>query len=306
MKPFISFATAATIVLAAGSAEAQAPDLSKVEIRAESLGPGVAVLFGAGGNIGVSYGPDGTVLIDDQFAPLTEKIAKAVADLGGTPVRYLVNTHWHYDHSGGNENLGKAGATIFAHDNVRVRLAAGGNILGNAIPPAPAAALPVVTYAHGLTFHLNGDEIDAVFTGGGHTDGDTALFWRKANVLHTGDMMMSNAPFPFVDTSSGGSAVRLVASLDKLLAMIDGQTKVVPGHGPVTDRAGLQVWRDRIAGAVDTVRAAKASGKSLDAFLAANPLKVMDRPGAFVNSDAFGRAIWASLDAEPADHAHQH
>jgi len=307
MKPFISLtATATAMALAAGSAAAQAPDFSKVEIKAEALGPGVAVLFGAGGNIGVSHGSDGTELIDDQFAPLTDKIAKAVADLGGTPVRYLVNTHWHYDHSGGNENLGKAGATIFAHDNVRVRLAAGGNILGTAIPPAPPAALPVVTYAHGLTFHLNGDQIDAVFTGGGHTDGDTALFWRKANVLHTGDMMMSNAPFPFVDTSSGGSAIRLVASLDKLLAMADGQTKVIPGHGPMTDRAGLQAWRDRIAGAVDTVRAAKTSGKSLDAFLAANPLKAMDRPGVFINSEAFGRAIWASLEAVAGEHGHQH
>lgn len=307
MKPLIGLtATAAGIALAAGSAAAQAPDFSKVEIKAEPLGPGVAVLFGAGGNIGVSYGPDGTVLIDDQFAPLTDKIAKAVADLGGTPVKYLVNTHWHFDHSGGNENLGKAGATIFAHDNVRVRLAAGGTILGNAIPPAPAAALPVVTYAHGLTFHLNGDAIDAVFTGGGHTDGDTALYWRKANVLHTGDLMMSNAPFPFVDTSSGGNAVRLVATLDKLLALTDAATKVIPGHGPVTDRAGLQAWRDRIADAVETVRAARAGGQSLDAFLAANPLKPMDRAGAFVNSDGFARAIWASLDAGAAEHGHQH
>jgi cyclase len=246
------------------------------------------------------------VLIDDQFAPLTDKIAKAVADLGGTPVKYLVNTHWHFDHSGGNENLGKAGATIFAHDNVRVRLAAGGNILGNAIPPAPAAALPVVTYASGVTFHLNGDEIHAIFTGGGHTDGDTVLHWRKANVLHTGDLMMSDAPFPFVDVSSGGNAVTLVASLDKMLAMTNAQTKIIPGHGPVTDRAGLQAWRDRIAGAVETIRAAKAGGTSLEAFLADNPLKPLDRPGAFVNSEGFAKAVWASLDSTAQDHGHAH
>ena len=298
-----------TILLAAtlltAPALAQAPDFSKVEIKAETLAPGVAVLFGAGGNIGVSYGPDGTVLIDDQFAPLTGKIEAAIAALGAAPVRFLVNTHWHFDHAGGNENFGKT-ATIFAHDNVRVRLAAGGTVLGNVTPPAPPHALPVVTYDHGMSFHLNGDTIDAVFTGGGHTDGDTVLYWRKANVLHTGDLMMSNAPFPFVDVASGGNAVTLVGTLDKVLAMTNATTEVIPGHGPVTTRAGLQEWRDGIANGVDTVRKAKASGQKLDAFLAANPLKSLDRPGAFIDSDAFARAIWASLDAMPADHGHAH
>lgn len=300
-------ATAAIVFVAmATSASAQAPDFSTVEIKAETLGPGVAVLFGAGGNIGVSYGPDGTVLIDDQFAPLTDKIAKAVADLGGTPVKYLVNTHWHFDHSGGNENLGKAGATIFAHDNVRVRMATGGNILGMAIPPAPKVALPVVTYAEGLTFHLNGDEIHAIHTGGGHTDGDTVLHWAKANVVHIGDLMMSDAPFPFIDVSSGGNAVKLVASLDKVLGMVDSRTKIIPGHGPVTDKAGLQAWRDRIAGAVDTVRKARANKQALDTFLAANPFKAMEKPGSFVTDETFARAVWASLDAETKHKAHGH
>ena len=298
-----------TILLAAtlftAPALAQAPDFSKVEIKTETLAPGVAVLFGAGGNIGVSYGPDGTVLIDDQFAPLTGKIEAAIAALGAAPVRFLVNTHWHFDHAGGNENFGKT-ATIFAHDNVRVRLAAGGTVLGNVTPPAPPHALPVVTYDHGMSFHLNGDTIDAVFTGGGHTDGDTVLYWRKANVLHTGDLMMSNAPFPFVDVASGGNAVTLVGTLDKVLAMTDAQTKVIPGHGPVVTRVELKAWRDGIANGVDTVRKAKASGQKLDAFLAANPLKSLDRPGAFIDSDAFARAIWASLDALPADHGHAH
>ena len=298
-----------TILLAAtlftAPALAQAPDFSKVEIKTETLAPGVAVLFGAGGNIGVSYGPDGTVLIDDQFAPLTGKIEAAIAALGAAPVRFLVNTHWHFDHAGGNENFGKT-ATIFAHDNVRVRLAAGGTVLGNVTPPAPPHALPVVTYDHGMSFHLNGDTIDAVFTGGGHTDGDTVLYWRKANVLHTGDLMMSNAPFPFVDVASGGNAVTLVGTLDKVLAMTDAQTKVIPGHGPVVTPVELKAWRDGIANGVDTVRKAKASGQKLDAFLAANPLKSLDRPGAFIDSDAFARAIWASLDAMPADHGHAH
>ena len=287
------------------AAAAQTPDLSKVEIKAETLAPGVAVLFGAGGNIGVSHGPDGTILIDDQFAPLTGKIAAAVAALGATPVRFLVNTHWHFDHSGGNENFGKT-ATILAHKSVRVRLAAGAETRFGKIPPAPPPALPVITYDDGVTFHLNGDQLDAVFTGGGHTDGDTALYWRKANVLHTGDLMMSNAPFPFVDLESGGNAVHLVATLDRLLAMTNADTKVIPGHGPVTDRAGLQAWRDRIAGAVEAVRKAKDGGGTLVKFLAANPLKAMDRPGAFIDGDAFARAIWASLEAMPEEHEHEH
>ena len=289
----------------AASAVAQAPDWSKVEIKPRTLAPGVSVLVGAGGNIGVSHGPDGTVLIDDQFAPLTDKIVAAVAALGATPVRYVVNTHWHFDHAGGNENLGKT-VTIFAHKNVRVRMVTGGTVAGNVIPPAPAVALPVITYDDGISFHLNGDTIEAVFTGGGHTDGDTALYWRKANVLHTGDLMMHQQGFPFIDTDSGGNAVHLVASLDKLLALTNTQTRIIPGHGPIATRADLQAWRDMIAGAVERVREARGDKRTLDAFLAANPFKPMEKPNAFVSADAFARAIWKSLETMPADRGHMH
>ena len=297
---------AAFAVCAVPVAAQQAPDWSKVEITAQPLAPGVAVLFGAGGNIGVSYGPDGTVLIDDQFAPLNGKIVAAVAALGASPVRYVLNTHWHYDHSGGNESFGEAGATIFAHDNVRLRLLQGGTVAGTSTPPAPAKALPVVTYGQGITFHLNGDEIVATFTGGGHTDGDTVLYWRKANVLHTGDLMMNGLGFPFIDTSSGGNALHLVASLDRLLAITNAGTKIVPGHGPVATRADLQAWRDMISGAVETVLKARNGKKSLESFLAANPFKRMEKPNAFISADAFARAIWQSLDTQPAGHTRHH
>ena len=307
MRPFlaIQLTTAALLAIAAPAA-AQAPDFSKVEIKAEVLAPGVAVLFGLGGNIGVSYGLDGTVLIDDQFAPLTEKIAAAVSRLGATPVRYLVNTHWHFDHSGGNENLGKAGATIFAHDNVRVRMAAGGNVAGNVTPSAPPAALPVVTYGQGLTFHLNGDDIAAVFTGGGHTDGDTVLHWRKANVLHTGDLMMNGLGFPFIDVSSGGNAVKFVSSLDQILRLTNASTKIIPGHGPIATQADLQAWRNMIAGSIATVRAARARKQTMAGFLAANPFKPLYKPGGFISADVYATAIWQSLDAMPASRAHKH
>lgn len=295
MNRLLRTATVATAILAAAPLAAQ-QDWSKVEIHAEQVAPGVAVVFGAGGNIGVSYGEDGTVLIDDQFAPLTDRILAEVARLGAQPVKYLINTHWHYDHSGGNENLGKAGVTIFAHENVRVRLAAGGMVAGNVSPPAPKAALPVVTYEQGVSFHLNGDRIDAISTGGGHTDGDTAMYWRTANVLHTGDLMMNGMGFPFVDVSSGGNAVNLVETLDHLIAVTNPETKVIPGHGPVCTQADLIAWRTMIAGSVELIRARRAGGDTLDAVLADNPLKPNEKPNAFINADAFTRAIWASLD----------
>lgn len=295
MNRLFRIAALATAILAAAPLAAQ-QDWSKVEIRAEQVAPGVAVVFGAGGNIGVSYGEDGTVLIDDQFAPLTDRILAEVARLGAQPVKYLINTHWHFDHSGGNENLGKAGVTIFAHENVRVRLAAGGAVAGNVSPPAPKAALPVVTYEKGVSFHLNGDRIDAISTGGGHTDGDTAMYWRTANVLHTGDLMMNGMGFPFVDVSSGGNALNLVKTLDHLIAVTNPETKVIPGHGPVGTQADLIAWRTMIAGSVELIRARRAAGDTLEAVLADNPLKPNEKPNAFISADAFARAIWASLD----------
>ena len=287
----------AIVLSLAGGAIAQ-PNMDAVQITAQQIRPGVAVLFGNGGNIGVSYGEDGTLIVDDQFAPLTQKIQAAVAGLGAQPTDYLVNTHWHFDHAGGNENFGNAGTLIVAQTRVRDRLMAGGSVAGNTTPPAPKAALPVVTYDHSVSFHLNGDTIDVIHTGGGHTDGDSVIYWREANVLHTGDMMMNGAGFPFIDLGSGGNVRHLIVSLDQLIAMTNSDTVIIPGHGPLARRADLIAWRGTIATAVERVSALKDAGRTLDQAKAAKPLAgLSNNPNGFISDDAFVDAIWGSLEA---------
>jgi cyclase len=287
---------------------AQQPE---VTIKVEQIAPGVAVLFGQGGNIGVSYGPDGTVLIDDQFAPLTPKIQAAVAALGATPVKFLINTHWHGDHSGGNENLGNAGAIIMAHDNVRVRLAAGG-VSGAGTPgartiaTAPPAALPVVTYHDGLSLHLNGDEVRAIHMHEGHTDGDSVVYWKKANVVHMGDLFMTQGSMPYVDLGSGGNVRGFVAAADKVLAMTNAETKIIPGHGPMATRADLQAWRNMIADVIAKVEMGIKAKKTLAQIQAMKPAAKWEMPGAFIGGDAFVKAVYESLTKPAASHQGHH
>jgi cyclase len=250
-------AFAAALFAAAFTSPLYAQDMSKVEIKAEQLAPGVAVLFGAGGNIGVSYGEDGTILIDDQFAPLTEKIQKAVADLGATPVKYLINTHWHGDHSGGNENFGKAGAVIMAHDNVRVRMASDQKTAFGDVKASPKAALPVITYSEGLKLHLNGEEVRVITVPPAHTDGDSIIHWTKSNVIHMGDLFMLQISF--------------VTAADKALALANEQTKIIPGHGAMATKADLQNHRNMIAGTIAKVEAAVKEGKTLEQIKAMRP-----------------------------------
>lgn len=278
-------ASAALIV----SGPVLAQDLSKVEIKTEQVAPGVAVLFGAGGNIGVSYGEDGTILIDDQFAPLTEKIQTAVSTLGAQPVKFLVNTHWHYDHTGGNENLGKANALIMAHDNVRVRMAAG---QGNQ-KPAAKVALPVVTYADGLKLHLNGEEVRVMHMPAGHTDGDSIVHWTKSNVIHMGDLFFLRMSFPFVDASSGGNVRGVVAAADKVLAIADDQTKIIPGHGPVATKADLQLYRNMVAEIIAKVESGIKAGKTLEQIKAERPADGYGvNPAGFIAADKFVETVF--------------
>lgn len=286
----------------------EADRFAKVEIKTEPLADGVAVLFGAGGNIGVSYGPDGTVLIDDQFAPLTPKIQAAVAALGAEPVKYLINTHWHYDHTGGNENFGKAGALIMAHDHVRERMT-GQQSEGNGNDPAsPKEALPVVTYHDGLKLHLNGDEVHVKHMQHAHTDGDSIVFWKKANVLHMGDLYFNKVTLPFIDLKSGGNAMGVLAAAEKALTMVDDNTKIIPGHGPMATKADLMDYRDMMKTVIAAVKQARADGKSLEQIQAMKPAAKWDtNKDAFIKGDAFVEAVYMSLEMPPheeGDHKH--
>ncbi|UIP05786.1 MBL fold metallo-hydrolase [Erythrobacter sp. SDW2] len=292
MKYLVPLAGLSLLALSA-SASAQR-NFDDVEIKAEEVAPGIAVLFGAGGNIGVSHGEDGTILIDDQFAPLTAKIEAAVAALGATPVKFLINTHYHGDHTGGNENFGKKGALIFAQENVRVRLKEG-RAGENPIAPAAKEALPVVTYGQGLRLHVNGDTVDVMFLGGGHTDGDSVIFWREDNVVHMGDLYFKIPGYPFIDVSSGGNVFNAMNSLDAVIRMIDAQTKVIPGHGPMSNKAELVAYRAMIGDAVARVMALKDQGKTLEETVAAKPLADFNRGEGFISDDAFVTAIWQSM-----------
>ena len=271
-------------------------DFSKVEVKAEQLAPGVAVLFGAGGNIGVSYGEDGTILIDDQFAPLTEKIQAAVTGVGATPVKFLINTHWHGDHSGGNENFGKAGAIIMAHDNVRVRMASDQTTGFGDVKASPKAALPVITYADGLKLHLNGEEVRVISMPPAHTDGDSVVHWTKSNIVHMGDLFFNKMSFPFVDRSSGGDVRGVIAAATKVLQITDDNTKIIPGHGAVATRAELKEYRNMLAQIVGKIEAAVKAGKTLGEVKAMKPTDGYGiNPSGFINADRFIEMVYGTF-----------
>jgi glyoxylase-like metal-dependent hydrolase (beta-lactamase superfamily II) len=298
-RPLLALALA----FLAGPASAQ-QDMSKVEIKTEKLAPGVAVLFGAGGNIGLSYGEDGNVIIDDQYAPLTDKIAAAIAALDPDPVRFVINTHWHYDHTGGNENFGKRGAVILAHDNVRRRMSTDQFIaaLDSKVPPSPKDALPVVTFAEGVTLHLNGDTLHVVHVAKAHTDGDALIHWQKANVLHMGDTFFHKMSFPFVDISSGGSIDGLIAAADRALKLTGPATKIIPGHGPVATRAELQAYRDMLVDIRGKVAAGIKAKRTLAQIQATKPTARYGMPDGFIKPDQFVAFVYESLTKPPHSH----
>lgn len=299
---------AAFVLLLAGPVSAQDNEMADVEIRAEQLAPGIAVLFGRGGNIGVSYGEDGTVLIDDQFAPLTARIQSAISDLGAEPVRFLINTHWHADHSGGNENFGEAGAIIMAHDNVRIRMATERTRPdGRVTPPSPAAALPIITYHDGVKLHLNGDTVHAIHLHNGHTDGDSVIWWENADVVHMGDLFFHEVSLPYIDRNSGGSAQGMLIAADRVLAMTNDETRIIPGHGPMAMRADLAAYREMLATVIGQVQSAIDSGNSLEEIQAMNIAVPYDVEDGFIPPERFIGFVHESLtDPDAMAHDHHH
>jgi len=296
----LSLLSAAPLALSGcGETNAQSADkFANVEVKAVKLGNGVGVLFGQGGNIGVSHGDDGLVLIDDQFAGLTDKIKAALKEgIGTDKVDYLINTHWHFDHTGGNENFGKDGAIIVAHDNVRKRLI-NGNDDGAGKSPAPDG-LPVITFKdhHGPTLHLNGETMHILHMPHGHTDGDSVVWWRNANIVHMGDLYFNKVTLPFIDLKSGGDARGILSATERVLARIDDKTQIIPGHGPMANKADLAEYRDMLKGVIGAVEKAKAEGKSLKEVVEMKPAAKWDtNPKAFIKGDAFVVAVYKSLD----------
>jgi cyclase len=255
-------------------------DLSQVQIGTVKVAENIYMLTGAGGNIGVSTGTDGILLIDSQFSQLADKIKAALARLSSAPVRLLLNTNWHYDHVMGNEWLAKAGAVIIAHEETRTEMLKEQEFpeFGSKFPPYPEMALPKITLRDTLTIYFNGEEIAATHFASAHSDADLAFYFRKANVMHTGDLFFP-AGYPFIDVSHGGSIDGMIAAGDKLLGMTDANTKFICGHGPQSSREGLLKFRDMLAAVRDRIARLVKEGKSLDQVLASKPTAEFDKPG---------------------------
>jgi cyclase len=250
--------------LAAPAALAQ-QDFSKVEIKTTRLTETIYMMEGAGGNLGVSVGEDAVFLIDDQFAPLSDKIAAAIRAISSKPVKFLLNTHWHYDHTGGNENFGKGGAIVVAHENVRKRMSSEQFIefMRTNVPAAPKVALPVVTFVGAMSFHLNGDELRAIHMPRAHTDGDSVVHFLRNDVIHMGDVYF-NGLYPFIDTSSGGTVEGVIAACDQVLQIATDKSKIIPGHGPLSNKAELKAYRDMLATVSGRIRKMIAEGRKLE------------------------------------------
>lgn len=261
---------------------------------------GIYMLKGQGGNIGLSVGADGVFMIDDQYAPLTDGIRAEIAKITDQPVRFLINTHWHGDHTGGNESLRGTGTVIVAHDNVRKRMSTDQvmEFFKREVPASPVGALPVITFDSAVSFHLNGEEVKAIHMPRAHTDGDAIVYFTRSNVIHAGDIAWTSG-YPFIDIGSGGSINGMVAGLDQILSLSNENTKIIPGHGPgpIQSPDDLRPYRTMLATVRDRVAVMIAQGKTLEEVQAAGPSAEFDElwGNGFINPENFVREIYLDL-----------
>lgn len=269
-------------------------DFSKVEIKTTHVAGGVYMLEGSGGNIGVSVGEDGILIIDDQFAPLADKIREALRKLGGDKPKFIVNTHWHGDHVGGNEEFGRDG-TIIAHDNVRKRLATKQELFGETIEPLPKAGLPVITFNQTLTVHFNDEEIRLVHMPRGHTDGDSIVFFTKSNVVHLGDHMFAGA-FPFVDLEHGGDVEGMTKNVARIIDLAPPGAKFIPGHGPLSTLDDVKKFHRMMVETTKLVREKAAAGKSLEQIQSEGvPAEWQGWGDGFIKTDRWLETVYKSV-----------
>lgn len=300
MRPSPLFRAPAALLAAilALPASAQGTRFDTVQVRTEKITDRLYVLFGAGGNIGLSVGDDGAFIVDDQFAPLSEKITRAVAAVSSRPLRFVVNTHWHGDHTGGNANFGRAGAVIVAQENVRKRMGSE-QVRGNSrTPPSPREALPVITFSRELSLHLNGDSVQVLYVPNAHTDGDALIHYVRSNAIHMGDTFFAGR-FPFIDRASGGTVDGIVEAADRALAIARSDTRIIPGHGPISSVDDLREYRRVVALVRDRVKALVQQGKTLTEVAAARPLEGIAPSwgSGFINADVFLDTVYGDLKA---------
>ena len=303
-------AVVATIMALSGPAFAQQPpaaappppDFSKVEIKTTHLGDTIYMLEGQGGNITVAVGKDGIIMVDGQYAPLHDKIKAAIEAISKKPIKYLINTHFHGDHTGGNELFARDGATIVSQVNVKNRLAAGtsNGLTGAKTPPAPPAALPSDTYSNFSKIRLEGRVADLKHIANAHTDGDTYVWFKTANVLSTGDTF-TNGRYPNIDFANGGNIRGMIAATDAYLKLVNARTRIVPGHGPLADKAALLEYRAMLISAHDRMAKLVKEGKSEDEAVAAKPFTDFDAKWAPTElaSKNFVRVVYHSLADKP-------
>ena len=295
----MKFLFAVFALLAFGSIAAAQNDFSKVEIKATKVNGNIYMLEGAGGNIGVSVGEDGILIVDDEFAPLADKIKAALKNLGEGKLKFILNTHWHGDHTGGNAPLGQD-APIIAHDNVRKRLSTEqrSEFFKTTTPASPKEALPVITFDQSLSVHFNGEEIRVIHFPHGHTDGDSVIFFSASNVVHLGDDFFAGR-FPFVDLESGGSVEGLVRNIGELIGKIPADAKLIPGHGPISTLDDLKSYHRMLQQTTEIVRGKIAAGKTLDQIKTEGlPAEWAPWGTGFIKTDRWVETIYKSLTAK--------